>query len=417
MKTIEAAIIGYRPDWQKWPDTGDTNYDSVLLQRNDTLYDLGDLGDVTLRTRWYPIHRGYAVANHLQLPMQHPFINNLMNPWMPVLDAMIYDLECLANDGVQLVIWEHAYQCYPYVAQHLKRIFKHSVLIHCDDSPGATEIKTDPIAKFFDSAIVGNLIWTTAGEKTKDLYARWGVIDTHYLALSTTGGFMEGLADAHGWVKPREDGVGIAPLRHGFGGAQTGYSGPPCHGRLDLDRRMAQLRAKDYDHDLSFVGGGMGGFRPLLNHPTTTQTFNQAGLRTVVAGIGMRDGPLMPRDPATLGHTVAGLYLRSFAALNVPFIGLMGTRPFDAWASGTLLVQHDPVGELDGIGVRPGVHYADFDGTIAGLVQAVRYYQQHMDEAEAIIRAAYEVCWSLPKTYSIPGAVARILLANWGKWR
>ena len=403
---VEMVIVGYTPLWKKWPLTQDMSYNDILSQRSDTLYHTTK-GDVVIRTRHYPIHRGYVIAGHLETPVKHPFINNLLPPPHKVMDAMLRDLRDIANDGVTICLWEHAYQCYPYVAQHLRNIFKHSIIVHADDCPGATEIKTQPVARHFDSAIHGNIIWKLDGSKTEDLYKGWGVTDTHYLTLSVTGGFMPGLAD---WmkepdVKDAKDagvGSGIAPLRQ---------EGVPSTGKsFDIDRRVAQLRAKAYTFDLAFVGGKLGQFRPKLNEPGTTAAFRAAGLRTKIAGIGMRDGALLPRIPATLGGPVAQLYINSFSTLNLQFIGLMGTRPYDAWASGTLLLQWDPVGEMAEVGAQDGVHFVGYDGTIVDLIAKVKYYQAHMDETESIVRAGLELGSELPKKHSMCKALERILV-------
>lgn len=395
-KIVQEVIVGYQPSWAKWPDTNDLNYDSVLSWRSDYACKIGD-ETVTVRRRWYPVHRAYVVAGVLKLPAPHPAINNLMVPPKSVLDAMTYDLECVANDGCQLCVWEHAYQCYPEVAQHLKRLFVHSTLISADDSPGSTEPKTAPIAKFFNSAILCNVTWNASGERTSDLYRRLGVDETYYVALSCTGGFMEGMATSIG-------------LR--YGGAQTGHDGPMVQQPFDLERRIAQIRSGAYAHDLVFVGVSLGSVRQQLNLPETSALFSAAGLRTRIHGWAMRDGELLPRTSTMPGHPVAMLYLNSFATVNPRFVGLMGTRPFDAWASGTLLVQHDPVGEMEHIGLKSGVHYASYDGTVQGLIRTVKYYKTHLDETEAILREGYRVGKELPEKYSIPGAINEILRKN-----
>lgn len=410
MPVIEAVIVGYLPSWGKWPDSSDTDYNAILGQRVDAPYSLHG-APLTLRTRRYPVHRAYAVAGQLKLPPHtpHPFINNLNPPPQPVLDAMIYDLDCVARDGCQLCLWEHAYQCYPYVAQHLRRIFKHSILLHGDDAPGSTEIKTAPIAKFFDSVLHGNLVWHPGGEHTAALYRRLGVADTHYVTMSMTGGFVEGLGAWGQHVEPAPA-PGTVVMRRS-----------PLHpmvrrAEVDLERRLAGLRAGQYQYDLVFVGANMGQQRPKLNRPETTQALATAGLRTKFHGVGMRDGELAPRNPAALGTPVAQLYLNAFAVLNLQFVGLMGTRVYDAWAAGNLLVQWDPVGELDLLGVRAGEHYAGYDGTIPGLIRTVRYYQAHFDETERIIRAGHEQGPQLSTQHSVYGGVQAVLQKFAHKW-
>jgi hypothetical protein len=381
-KVIEAVTIGYQPSWEKWPDTLDMGFDSVMAKRQDGHYTING-EPVTVRMRWYPVHRTYIGANIHVLPVQHPFIVNTMPPPQPVLDWWVRDLEALAASGVTLVLWEHAYQCYPPVAQHLKRLFKHSILIHGDDCPGSTEIKTAPIAQYFDSVFHGNLIWTAPGEKTADLYHRLGVQDTHYLTLGPTGGFTPTLP-------------GGAPF--------------------DLDQRIQQLSEQRYLHDVVFAGSMMGTYRQRYNEPEATALFNAAGLKVKLYGVGMRDGPLVPRIPSTIGKPVGQLYAAAFSTVNIQFIGLISTRSYDAWSSGTLLVQYDPVHELDPIGILPGVHYAHYDGTVQGLINTVRYYQHHFDEAERILRAGYEIGPKLQAEYNMTRAVERVLAKFASKW-
>ena len=417
-KVIEAVIVGYHANWCKWPDTEDRNYLDILALREDGKYVVNG-EEVTMRVRWYPVHRAYTMAGVTELPLQHPFINNTLVPPQSVLDAMVVDLRAMASDGCKILFWEHAYHCYPFVAQRLKGLYAHSVLIHCDDSPGATETKTQPIAKFFDSVFHGNLIWLPNGELTEYLYQhRLGVADTHYIALSTTGGFRCGLSDwiVGGAAQSSDDGIGIAPLRYALGGSEASYLNRTAVGWFNMDRRVKQIRSGAYANDLVFVGGLMNDLRSRLNEQSCTALFHTAGLRTKIYGIGMRDGPLLPRVPVSLGQTTAPLYLDSFSALNVPFIGLVGTRPFDCWASGTLLLQHATTNELAVLGINPGVHYAEFDGSIEDLIRTVRYYQQHLDETEAVIRAGHALGEELSRRYSLQNATEEVLTKFEHKW-
>lgn len=401
-RVIEAVTIGYQPSWRKWPDSGDIDFSDVMAKRQDVYYTINGK-PVTVRLRWYPVHHAYAVARVPMTPVAHPVINNTVLPPKPVLEAMLRALEGIAADGVELCYWEHAYQCYPSVAQHLKRLFKHSVLIHGDDCPGSTEYKTQPIARFFDSIFHANLVWAPTGETTANLYKRMGVDDAHYLALSGTGGLLEGISEWMGAQQAEQTNRAL-DADYRFRPAALSTATP-----LDLERRIQQLRERRYRYDMVFVGLNAPPYRCMLNTPEFEAMCKQAGLRTAIKGTNMRDGLLRPWVPATLGTPVAKLYFDSFSVLNRQLVSLMATRPFDAWATGTLLLMWDPFGELDLIGVKKDVHYASYDGSLQDLINRVKYFQAHFDEAEAIIRAGHVRGRELPTEHCAFSATTRML--------
>lgn len=403
-KHLQAVVVGYRPNWCKWPDTIDKDFSNVLSHRFQHTYTT-DNNTYTVTFRWYPVYRAYTVANDLNIPTKHPFIDNTNPPSQTVIGQMIRDLSDIANDGCELCLWENMYQCFPQVAEKLRGTFKHSIMIHANDCLIATSKNTEPVAAFFDSVIHGNIIWKSDGALTKDLYKSLGVEDTHYMVLGTTGGFIDGLLRCYGKQAIGDTGSGISPVRLCTEQTQS---------TIDISARIESLAKHAYHNDLVFVGGGMGEHRAALN--AAAKVFDASGLNVKLYGIGMRDGPLLPRDPATLGSSIPSLYLDSFAVLNRQFIGLMGTRPFDAWATGNVLVQCDPVGELDQIGVLAGTHYASYDGTINGLIDVVRYYKKHSDEAIEIAKAGNMIGVHLIKTYSINNAIETILSKNLHKF-
>jgi len=389
-KLVEKVIVGWQRDWGKWPDTENRDYSDVMAMRADRCYAVGSEA-VTVRVRWYPVHRAYVAAGVQALPTPHPYVDNTKPPAKSVLDAMIGDLAAIARE-CRICYWEHAHQCYPAVASSLGRLFRHSILLHGDDCPGSTEIKTMPIACYFDSVFHGNVIWRSDGDRTRDLYRRFGVRDTHYVSAFTSAGLERGIRDL-GWCRP--------------------------DGTFDLDRRIDQLRAGGYDCDLAFVGAKMGGQRMLLDG--YADLLRGVGLRVRFHGVGMRHGPLQPYPPIGihplgLAWPLADLYMRSFSTVNCPFIGLMGTRPFDAWMSGVLLVSADPVGEMSSLGIQPGIHYAAYDGTLAGLASTVLHYKGHVDETERIVRAGYEFGRKFFAQHSVDRAMERVLAANVHKW-
>jgi len=392
MHRIEAVIVGWQAGWNKWPDSEDRDYSSVLSRRA-----LLELDSVEVCFRWYPIHRAYTIAGE-GLPVTHPYVNNTVLPSANVRKIMVADLRAIALDGCRLCIWEQAIQCYPDVVYYLSELFRHAILIHCDDCPGSTELKTERIASYFDTVFHGNIVWNRAGEHTSALYRRLGVEDAHYIALGTTGGFLDGLLDN---PEGTEEGAGITPLRYGLSSALPGRK------PFSLDDRIAALRRREYRYDLAFVGGALGDQRAEFNRFVAANR----DLRIACFGIGMSGGPLTPRIPRIIGRPVAKLYLSSFATINIPFIGLMGTRPFDAWASGTLLFQHDALHELEAVGVQAGKHYVNFAG-FGSLSSSIRHYQKELDETEEILRAGHALGEKLRAKYSIKAALASVLDEN-----
>lgn len=406
-KVVEAVIVGWRPVWRKWPDTEDTDYRSVRAQRMDVLHMI-DNEPVTLRLRWYPVHQAFVRAGVSNLPMPHPWINNTKLPPRAVYDAMLRDFEELAQDGCKLCFWEHAFHCYPTVAAQLKRVFAHSVFVFCDDCPEATAIKSLPVAVHFDSVFHGNLVCAPSGARTRDLYLHLGVPDVQYITLSTTAGFMQGVRLALGRDPGEPDeAFGSAPLRYRRVNTADG---------VDIGQRMQQLREGRYSNDVVFVGGCLGAHRNRLNTAEFTEAFHRFGLRTKINGYGMRDGVLQPRVLDGMGEPVARLYMDSFAVLNPKGAGLMGSRPFDAWASGSLLFQKDTMAELVPVGVSPGTHYVEYDGTAADLCSKVLYYKSHLDEVEPILLDGKHVGDQLSTDHSIWSATGRVLQRNHGKW-
>lgn len=386
-KTIHAVTVTWRRSWRKWPDTEDRSYDDVLALRESRRYSVGG-EDVDVLFRFYPVHRAYVVAGVGELPTAHPYFDNTRLPRQPVIDAMLRDLSDVSRE-CRLLHWESAIHCYPPVAADLKRMYARSILYHGDDSPGATEIRSEPIAKFFDTVFCGNVIWTATGCRTKDLYRGLGVPDVHYVSARTTGGFLDGLRD-HGWTLP--------------------------DGSFDMGRRIDAVRSGRYAHDLVFAGGRLGPHRAELSD-VVGPSLSASGLRVRIHGIGMRDGILPPHpqlgyDPRGLGWPVAGLYLSSFGVLGTQFIGLMGSRVFDAWASGTLLFMHDPVGELASIGVLDGVHYVGYDGTAADLAAKVARSRSDPTGVERILRDGHEFGRKFVEDNSFDAAMGKVLAAN-----
>lgn len=375
-----AVKLSYRTATSPWLDVPacrtEGDYEVYRLMLED--------GPIELHVCSYDWRRAYAIAG---IPAQVSWDNRKTQP-RQVIDAMVRDLQDLAQAGNRLCLWEEAYHCCPGVAEHLKRIFSHSVLMAANDNDGCgvvgwTQVATGPSARFFDSVIHGNIIWKNDGSRTADMYRSLGVSDLYYATQPLSPSFGDSLTD------------------RGF----------------DFDDRMAKVRHKEYSLDLAFVGGQHGRLRYILNEPTTSALFMSSGIRSKIYGYGMRDGDLLPKDAVDdWGRPVAGLYLNAFSTVNIPFIGLLSMRMYDAWESGTLLIQRDPVGELDEFGIKDGVHYVGYDGTMHGLICMIRCQQDCADETESILRAGRLKGRHMRETYSKIHAMERLLSRHSHKW-
>ena len=384
MKTVKAVFVTlpYRTAQSKWLDGAESRHVDGL-----EIFQLV-VGDtpVELHVLKYDWQHAFSVGG------ETPRVswNNRNPPGRPVIDAMLRDLAELARAGYSLCLWEEAIHCYPAVAVHLKQIFAHSVLLAANDNGGCavhsvgwTAVATGPSAGFFNSVIHGNTIWKNDGSQTSDMYRSLGVSDLYYATQ---------------------------PLSPSFGEELTARN-------FTFEARIQQLHEHRYSNDLAFVGGLHGDFRFALNTAESSNLFQTAELRTRIYGAGMRDGLLLPQDAVDMwGRPVAALYLDSFATVNLQFIGLMSMRQYDAWESGTLLLQRDPVGELDEFGIKNGVHYVEYDLTVQDLIVKIKYYQAHMSETQAILLAGRDKGRELREKYNRARALEQILEKHWHKW-
>lgn len=380
MKSVEAVYIPASPLPGKWPESADTDFSTALAARETLEYCVNG-EPVNVHMRWYTPLCAYAAEKELPFPTDsHPPWDNRVSPAQQVLTTMLRHIEQIAANGCKICFWWGPWHCYPAVAVHLKRLFVHSIMIWENDCPMTTALSTWPVAEYFDSGIHGNVIWTTDGDRTGAMYKSRGTGDTFYATQPLTPFFEDGLKMAS----------------------------------FSIDTRITQLINGAYSNDLVFLGGLLGDRRAALNTIETTALFNAAGLRTKIHGIGMRDGQLLPAE--LFGRPGANLYLDSFATVNVPFIGLMSMRQYDAWESGTLLIQHDTVGELDEFGIVAGTHYVAYNGTIQDMIDKIQYYKSNMAKTEAILRAGHAKGRELREKYSKKRAIEQILEKHGHKW-
>jgi len=386
VRRIDAVSVKlpYRNSRSKWLDGSRVRYEG------DTEIFTYNVGREPLEVHSHQYNWQQAF---LSAGLEPPIVwDNRKPPVQQVLDNMVMGLARMAPTHKELCLWEEAFHCYPPVAKQLKHIFTHSVMIAANDNGGCkvhkegwSAIATMPSAQYFDSVIHGNIIWKTDGAKTADMYRSLGVTDLYYATQ---------------------------PMSPSFGDRLTAL-------KFDFEHRLEELKKGRYIYDFSFVGSAHGDYRYVLNLPETTALFQAKGVRTVLYGAGMRDGSLLPHESDNVdiwGMPVADLYLNSFATANVPFIGLLSMRLYDAWETGTLLIQHDPVGELDDFGIEPDVHYASYDGSVADMIRVIKYYQQHMSETERILRAGFAKGREMQLRYSKERTIEDLLNHHSHKW-
>jgi hypothetical protein len=164
MKIKQLNVI-HDPAWGKWPDTNDDDYSDVLAIRGNRLVD-----GIEVETRIYPAYMAFATAGNKQLPIDYQWIDNTKLPGQAVLEQQIEDLKQYGA-GCDVIFWDHAKNCYPPVAEYIPQLFKLAILPFADDCPGSSEIKTFPVARYFDALFYQMKVWDFAtGERTADKY-------------------------------------------------------------------------------------------------------------------------------------------------------------------------------------------------------------------------------------------------------
>jgi len=362
MPLIKQATICYSPAWKLWPDTSDVDISEVVEARSSI--DVEVDGTVyRVENRNIPAHIGYMWSGHLQLPHVHPEINNLIEPPRHVQDAQAQAIIEL-GEGCDILLWEHARQCYPRVMERVAGHFKLKLLRFGDDCPGSSELKTFPVARYFDVLLHGMNVWDfVSGRRVPDVYAEHGLHETYLELPNPTVGLLETL---------KADG-------------------------FSLDDKIRKVHARTLDKDLCFVGlKSLRSWRAGLLHQLGGELAPH-GIRTAYYGYGgMRDGVLEPRDHVLgLAYPVAKLYERTLCGLNTPISSVYNCRMMDLWFAGVVPIIHDKHGEMLEIGAEPYVDHLVFDGTADALYKHVKHMMDRPDLVEAIIRAGHKIAQRL----------------------
>lgn len=357
---LEQVIATHRHEWKKWPDTQDRDYGPVLDERWSWSFLRGDTL-IRVHNRFYPVYSAYLRAGDESLPIRFPVINNLSPPSPAVLEQQRQDLRAVAKD-CKAVLWEHAHQCFPEVAWELPGLFDLRALSHGDDCPGSSDVKTFPVASYFNALIYSMFVWNNeSGALTADEYRRRGLGYARFCPNVMSAGLQAGLDELD----------------------------------FSIDRKQAMIRAGECDPALAFVGFTGGGERAqMFRHLGAAHARQQQlGLSIRLHGIGMPDGPLEPRDPPHprgLGYPMAGLYANALSSPNMAISSLFNCRLADLWFAGVVQVVRDRWGELAKMGFADGEHFVGFDGTSDDLLAKVESMRARPAAAAEMVGCAYD---------------------------
>lgn len=354
---VQGVDIGAEPSFPLWPYNDNVDLASYNDIVEEQVYRRGDV-EILVRSRRYWAYSPYIElgANRADLPMPPGYVHALNAPRQEILDRMLADLEARSREGAKTVLWRHSYQCYPAVAQHLKRLFRLSILKFGDDCPGGTEVKTFPVAPYFDALLYNMLVRTYGGRDTAEEYREHGLPYAKFIPI----------------------GMGCA--------AQYVERNPDA-----FDRKLAMIRAGSCPIGLVYLGARVGSAFP---HRRDFQTelnarageLDREGITTRLMGYGpMRDGVLTPEHyQPGCGLATGDLYHRSLFTVNVAASSIFNARLFECAELGAVQIIHDHNLELARFGFIPGEHYIPFDQTVTGLLQTVRAWRPRREETARI---------------------------------
>ena len=358
---VEQVLVTHRHAWRKWPDTDDGDYSSVLAERRPSRYDLGGGVFLNVTERTLPAYLGHVRAGHRVLPdgVPFPWINNTRPPASAVLDAQRAALAEAAAE-CRVLVWDHAHQCFPDVAAGLPAWFRLSILMHADDCPGSSELKTFPVAPYFDALYHQMLVWDDrTGVRVADKYKALGTKRTYFLPMGPSAGLEAGLTALGADVREKAARVASGALAPSL--VFVGFA------PRDASRRAAELAAAfDARRDLGI-----------------------AGITSKFHGVGCSDGQLPGRAGPEPGRALAPLYHGATFGLNAPVSSIFNSRLMDLWISGVAQVVHDVHGELAELGFLPGQHFIAYDGSTASLRAELRRWTKDRAGLAALVLRAH----------------------------
>lgn len=352
---LEQVIVTHRASWNadawhKWPEIEDRDYSEILARRWTTEFEI-DGTTFVVTNRFYPAYLPY-IKTGTQPPTAFPEINNTRSPSSEVLEVMAADLSLLGKE-CQVILWEHAYQCYPEIAHRLCEWFKLSILKHGDDCPAVSPIRTLPVCAGFDALYYQMFIYDSiTGQLTKDAYAIHGLMDCRFKSSNESVGLQRWIAD------------------NGF----------------KIEDKLEQVRQGTVP--VGFVWVGASSMGCMRDHVLQNLYTSRSRISEIVGPVAMHskhnlDGPLHPLDHQYgEGYVVAELYARSLFGFNGPVSSIFNTRTIDLPLLGVAPVVLDPHNELKREGFLPNEHYIPFDYDLDKMLST--WKQRPNDLAELI---------------------------------
>jgi len=352
--TIQQVIVHDDPAWKLWPGTEDADFSHVCAMRDVAPADYEFDGQkIKVVSRFYPAYKAFAEAGE-DPPMGYQWIDNNKVPSQRVLDIMLRDLTELSKE-CSVVLWDHARNCYPAVAQKIPELFRLAILPFADDCPGSSENKTFPVAKWFDALYYQMKVWDfNTGVLTANKYAEIAPrLKCYFKGQNETVGLAEGLSN-------------------------TGFN---------VMDKINNLRRGVYPAvDLAFVG-----YRAWHWRRTFLDGLNNAdgaGLVMRLHGTEMKHGEMDGRYAPNPGYHVSKLYSNTLFGPNAQVSSIFNSRLMDLWRCGVVQMVYDPHAELESEGFVPWVHYVPFDGTVDDLLRLVREMKPQRDRLADIMEAA-----------------------------
>src|SRR3990167_1162394 len=295
--TVHQVIVDHLGGrWNCWPETGRLDFSEALAYRSATRYNVGGGRTLTVVSRYYPAYLPFVRAGVLRLPgaLAPGLINNALPPPQAVVDQQLQDLTELSKE-CEIILWRHSYNCWPWTAQHLPRLFKFRILEFGDDCPGSSEFKTFPVVRHFDVYAHNMVTWDPAtGSRVADVYRERGMTDCRFFPMG-----------------PSTD----IPALHRASG-------------FDIHAKAESIARGQIPKSLAFVGcaGTMNPARHRfsLAMNEAAVALDAEGWNVRLHGLGMRNGLLAGHTNG--GPDLAALYAGSLFGYNVPISSIYNGR-------------------------------------------------------------------------------------------
>jgi len=337
---LHEVVIDHSAGWGKWPNTEDIDYSYLVktVHPNRVRHADGALEEIHIHSHTYPaylpfLRSGNKSIEHKQFPWQ---INVNYKPPTSVLEQQLADLREYSKT-CSIIRWRHGYECYPEVSSQLAELFPLRIFEFSDDCIGSSEIKSFPHAAYFNALLHNMYIWEyNSGTRVSDKYHSLGMKYTAFAMLGPSTGLYNYLERSKFDVQAKIDAIRAgAPFDIGL--ASFSVMGHTNSHRIKFMQQLEQRRGELHD----------------------------AGLVTKLCGPNWGDGIVQPyRSPEGDGCVVGEQYSRTLLGPNFPVSSLFNSRLFDLWLMGVGQMVFDKNKELADFGLKPGVHYIPFDGSV-----------------------------------------------------